>query len=250
MDTVADIVLTPFDGEPRARDIDLAERLGFKRARDIRKLIERNMSELSAFGTCATVAQVVRGNPVTEYWLNEEQSLLTAVLSDAERAPAVRHMLIKVFVAWRRGNLTGTVDFDPSVRSMLGGMIKRNAGVVVRQELEPLHAHIDDLRQELASLREQVRPDSIRRAGVPAKTIWDQYIPQKVKNGTLWLGNRLERMGAAMECGLRADIGGKAVRLFDPDKARHCMENGLLATARAYIAERKGQGRLKLVPRE
>jgi len=57
-------------------------------------------------------------------------------------------------------------------------------------------------------------------------------------------------MGAAMEFGFRADIGGKAIRLFDPDKARHCMENGLLTTARAYIAERQGQGKLQLVRRE
>lgn len=108
MDTntnIAEIGLTEIEGEPRARDTDLAERLGFGRPRDIRKLIERNMPEIEAFGTCATVARVVRGNPSTEYWLNEEQSLLVAVVSDAPNAPAVRAMLIKTFVAWRRGHL-------------------------------------------------------------------------------------------------------------------------------------------------
>jgi hypothetical protein len=247
---VQDIGLAFFEGEPRARDLDLAERLGFTRTRDIRKLIERNLAEIESFGTCATVAQVVRGNSVKEYWLSEEQALLVAALSDAGRAPAVRHMLIKVFVAWRRGQVSGQVDFDPSVRNMLGGMIKRNAGVVVRQELEPVHADLDAMRREIAKLREQVVPDAIRRKGVPAKAIWDQYLLPKLKCGTLWLGNRLERMGAAMEFGFRADIGGKAVRLFDPDKARHCMENGLLATTRAYVAERQGQGKFHLVRRE
>lgn len=250
---VPDIALTVFDGDPRARDLDIAERLGFERPRDIRKLIDRNKSEIEQFGICATVAQNHkggRGRPATEYWLNEEQALLIAALSDAEKAPAVRHMLIKVFVAWRRGHLTGPVDFDPSVRNMLGGMIKRNAGVVVRQELEPVHADLDAMRRELSELRDKVRPDAIRRDGVPARRIWEQYGLPALKCGTLWLGNRLAKMGAAMEFGMRADIGGKAVRLFDPDRARHCMENGLLRTAKAYIAERQGQGRLKLVQRD
>ena len=42
---------------------------------------------------------------VQEYWLNEEQALLVAVLSKAPNAPAVRAMLIRVFVAYRRGRL-------------------------------------------------------------------------------------------------------------------------------------------------
>ena len=102
---IMEVNLKSIDDEPRARDLDIADRLGFARPRDIRKLIERNRSEFDALGTCATVAHVVRGNPVKEYWLNEEQSLLAASLSDADRAPEVRRMLIKVFVAWRRGEL-------------------------------------------------------------------------------------------------------------------------------------------------
>lgn len=248
--SVADVELTVFDGDPRALDLDIAKRLGFGRPRDIRKLIERNRSELERFGTCATVARVVRGNDVTEFWLNEEQALLVAALSDAERAPEVRHMLIKVFVAWRRGHLTGNVEFDQATRNMLGGMIKRNAGVVVRQELEPVHADLDAMRRELADLRDKVRPGSIRRDGVPARIIWEQYALPALKCGTLWLGNQLKKMGAAMEFDYRGDVGGKPTRLFDPDRAKHCMENGLLNKARTYIAERQGQGRLKLVKNE
>lgn len=85
--------------------MEIADRLGISRPRDIRKLIERNKKELETFGTRATVAHVVRGNPVIEYLLNEEQSLLVAAISNAPNAPAVRAMLIKVFVAWRRRHL-------------------------------------------------------------------------------------------------------------------------------------------------
>jgi anti-repressor protein len=42
------------EGEPRIRDLDLAERLGYERRRDIRKIIERFVNEI---GICATVAQ-------------------------------------------------------------------------------------------------------------------------------------------------------------------------------------------------
>lgn len=103
--TTPDILLSEIDGEPRARDLDIAVKLGFDRARDIRKLIERNLVELEGFGTCAIVAHVVRGNPVKEYWLTEEQALLLASLSQTEKAAEVRAMLIRVFVAYRRGQL-------------------------------------------------------------------------------------------------------------------------------------------------
>lgn len=108
---ITEISLTAIDGDPRARDIDLAEKLGFSRQRDIRKLIERHKPEIEKFGTCATVARVIKGNPVTEYWLNEEQAILVSVLSEAPRAAEVRNMLIKVFVAWRRGHLA-SLDAD------------------------------------------------------------------------------------------------------------------------------------------
>jgi hypothetical protein len=53
----------------------------------------------------ATVAHVVRGNAVTEYWLNEEQGLLVATLSDADRT-AARFMQ----VANRYGDKLSTIE--------------------------------------------------------------------------------------------------------------------------------------------
>lgn len=103
--TVASITLHEIDGEPRARDVDIGERLGFARPRAFRQTIERHRVELEAFGPLATVCGKSRGQNFTEYWLNEEQGLLASVLSDAPLASAVRAMLIRTFVAWRRGHL-------------------------------------------------------------------------------------------------------------------------------------------------
>lgn len=106
---ISDIDLKAFDDGPRALDLDIAKRLGFTRPRKVRELIERNMGELLRFGTCPAVGRVIKGargsTKVNEYWLNEEQALLVAALSETAKAAEVRHMLIKVFVAWRRGDL-------------------------------------------------------------------------------------------------------------------------------------------------
>lgn len=121
---IADIELKAFNDGPRALDLDIAKRLGFERPRNIRKLIERNMGELLRFGTCSTVERVIKGargsTKVKEYWLNEEQALSISAASDAPRAPEVRHMLIKVFVAWRRGDLPpAPVKVDVSANERL-----------------------------------------------------------------------------------------------------------------------------------
>lgn len=87
------------------------------------------------------------------------------------------------------------------------------------------------------------------RHGVTAKRIWDDFnLPPRLRGSIVWLGNRLAEMGCCIEGGMKADRGNAAVRLFDPDKARICMRNGLLHKSRIYASERMGQGKLRLVP--
>ncbi|MCW0979416.1 KilA-N domain-containing protein [Agrobacterium sp. BT-220-3] len=87
------------------------------------------------------------------------------------------------------------------------------------------------------------------RHGVTAKRIWDDFnLPPRLRGSTVWLGNRLAEMGCCIDGGMKADRGNSAVRLFDPDKARICMRNGLLHKARIYTTEKMGQGKLRLVP--
>ncbi|WP_375628915.1 MULTISPECIES: phage antirepressor KilAC domain-containing protein [unclassified Bartonella] len=148
------IKLREVENEPRVRDVDLAEKLGFVRTRDVRKLITRNMQEIERFGRCATVAHVIKGNNVTEYWLNEEQALLIATLSNTEKSSQVRYMLIKLFVAWRRGEIkqsyVQSIDYSsPAV--MLGVLThlkdenERKDNIIAK--LEPKAKALDGLKR-------------------------------------------------------------------------------------------------------
>lgn len=148
--TLPDIILSEINGEPRARDLDIAKRLGFERERAIRQLIERNLVELETFGLIATRRGAYRGSEFTEYWLTEEQALLVASRSDAENAPAVRRMLIKVFVAWRRGHMMPTQPLTPAE------MFLQNAQAMVAierqqaeqgEQIKALDAKVDQVAQ-------------------------------------------------------------------------------------------------------
>lgn len=94
--------------EPRVLDTDLAAALGMARDRDIRPMIRDNVAELESFGilrAAAANSDGGRGRPGTAYHLNEEQALLICMLSRTERAKQVRAEVIRVFTAWRRGQL-------------------------------------------------------------------------------------------------------------------------------------------------
>lgn len=117
---VAEVKLEDFGGEPRVRDVDLAERLGFSRGRDIRPLIDKHRIALEGFGAVERRANTVtsgkgRRQDVDEIWLNEPQSLYVGAKSDAPNAPAVLTMLINVFVAWRKGHLVAMPNFSDPV---------------------------------------------------------------------------------------------------------------------------------------
>lgn len=93
-------------GEPRVRDLQLAEALGFERPRKIRDLILRNEAELSGYSEVCTSAGRTSfrgGRPSTEYWLAEPQALLICMFARTGNAAIVRKQVIDVFMAWRRG---------------------------------------------------------------------------------------------------------------------------------------------------
>ncbi|WP_417794793.1 hypothetical protein [Terasakiella pusilla] len=105
-----DLTVQDFNGEPRMRDVDIAEALGFERPRVIRELISRCAESLAAFGDIArrTARRANKFNPYTqEYWLNEHQAFYLCTQSKAKRAIKVTQQIINVFVAWRHDRLGG-----------------------------------------------------------------------------------------------------------------------------------------------
>lgn len=50
------------------------------------------------------------GRPATEYWLNEEQSYMVCILARTPRSRQVRILVIKVFAAWRKGEMYGAAE--------------------------------------------------------------------------------------------------------------------------------------------
>ncbi|KAF0112172.1 MAG: hypothetical protein FD149_2472 [Rhodospirillaceae bacterium] len=97
--TLSDMNTTIDSSEPRVRDLTLAERLGFTNPVTIRKLIERNRTELETHGVISTVeitSSSKGGRPGKEYWLNEGQALVLCALSRTEQAAAVRHAMITI----------------------------------------------------------------------------------------------------------------------------------------------------------
>ena len=64
-----------------------------------------NANELRELGPLSTTNGQSRGQDFTAYYLTEEQALLIVSISRTEAGKKLRAELIRVFTAWRRGNL-------------------------------------------------------------------------------------------------------------------------------------------------
>jgi len=108
---VADICGLPCD-EPRIRDLRVAERLGMSNPHSVRTLIAANLNEMRLHGEVSQRRRETSakgGRPGKEYWLNEGQVLVICMLSRTPQAAQVRKEVIEVFMAYRRGLLTGEI---------------------------------------------------------------------------------------------------------------------------------------------
>jgi len=90
------------DKAPRCRDIDLGKFLGYSRPRDIRKQIEKALSDgfLNYSDICAVPARVKTGVAsvsVDEYWLTESAALFIAARAETATGAEVLKALIKVY---------------------------------------------------------------------------------------------------------------------------------------------------------
>lgn len=152
------------------------------------------------------------------------------VLYQTEAADALFNHFFGARLAQGQGEV---IEFGGDARKVLGGIVKR----VVHKEITDVFQAM--FEQALtAKLAEQ---NMMVRYGKTAGQIWDSERLPKLKSGAVWLGYRLAEMGCLVNGGERAEIGGRVVRLFDPDKSAICMKNGLLSLVLAYIERRKGQ---------
>lgn len=133
-------------------------------------------------------------------------------------------------------------NLDKATRKAIGGMIKSNAGVVIREALAPLQAELHQTQQELASLKRRIESPQT----CTAADIWRHYNYGPLRGGTVWLGNRLMEMGCTPEYGASERHGNQSRRKFDIAKSHIAMKNGLKLHTDRYIAERQGQGKLDL----
>jgi len=106
------------EDEPRVRDTDLADRLGYKQPRMVRKLIGRliEIGEISDVLQRSTVERYEsrpncwQEREVQEYWLTEEQALFVCMASKTQAAMQARKEVARVFMAARRGTLPTALD--------------------------------------------------------------------------------------------------------------------------------------------
>lgn len=118
------------------RDTDAAERLGFSRPRDIRKLIERIWPEDQRPACRATVGRQRTGfgereYTVNEYWFSEAQLLKVIARSETPIADAILDEMIRVFMLARRGLLPQqrppTLDVE-SLRAVVAALVAEQVG--------------------------------------------------------------------------------------------------------------------------
>lgn len=115
------------NGSRLVRDIDIAERAGLAKPRNIRATIKANKDALEKFGALQVRPQCgrtrmpqergVREDQVNEYWLNERQAIR---LVQYLRTPASKEMnenvftsLMDLFDSFRRGELVPSRPIDP-----------------------------------------------------------------------------------------------------------------------------------------
>lgn len=106
------LALAAGDEEPRVRDLDLAERLGYANPYKIRELIAR-LCEAGKLPVAEVLPAVGKtpgtpgtpGRPGREFWLTEAAALKVTAKSETEIADTVLDEVIRVFMLARRGLL-------------------------------------------------------------------------------------------------------------------------------------------------
>lgn len=201
--------------------------------RDIRKMLVELGEGETRFGSTYLDTQ---GKPHPAFNLpKRETMILVSGYSTQMRARIIDRWQELETMVTAASATSGTVtDFDAETRKIMGGIFKS----VVHSELTSIIPAL--VRSELAT------QSLAFRHGRTAGQIWSSYGFPRIKI-TRWFSNRLVEMGCQIEGGGRAELGGRTCKLFDPDRAELWIKNGGRQLVEAYIAERQGQTKLRLV---
>ena len=128
--------------------------------------------------------------------------------------------------------------------------IRRTDGItrMLSHKVTVIEGQVSAMAQAITAIAQVVTPpaNGLYVYGKSSGQIWAEFNLPKLKNGAIWLGNRLAEMGCQIDNIRTAQVGTTKCRLFDPDKAAACMKNGLLLTAREYANDRLGIGQKTL----
>ncbi len=91
--------------------MDLAERLGYRRTTDFRKLVKRHRATIKEFGPlrqCVAMVAIGSGakRRVTQYHLNREQAIYLTTQAGTPRARAMTVYIVKVFDRYLEGKFS------------------------------------------------------------------------------------------------------------------------------------------------
>jgi len=211
--------------------------------RTIETLAERDAIRLPQIEETEEINNLGLPRKIKEYVFKGEQGKIDSCIVVAQLSPEFTARIVNRWFELEKVVATKTTSLTERDKSIIGNMIKNCAGVVIREEMQNL---IPALVEPIVKAR-LLEGNILIRHGKTAGEIWrDNKLP-RLKNAAVWLGNRLSEMGCAIESQGRAEIGNRAIRLFDPDKSNICLRNGLLHTAKLYASERQGQGKLRLI---
>lgn len=113
--------------ETLVADTVLAERLGYENARDIRKLIKRNLDALTAMGlvrhhSAPIVSGKGRVQHVTAYSLNRAQAAFLVSKARTKRADSLAIVIAEVFAEFSQG---GLVAENAEAQARIDGIAQR-----------------------------------------------------------------------------------------------------------------------------
>lgn len=203
-----ELVIPEGTEEPLIHDLDLAKRLGYKRPRDLRKLIQRMIEDGKITGVCRR-AMVSRGGMfgknenVDEYWLTKTQAYKVIAKSETKVADEMLDKIIEVFDAAMRGLLVpDTVRALEAKNLTLETRIaalESNLGGVIGDRLARRHV-LDPLR-ECARLQCVADVDASKSKYMGALKDFETQVRMHVQfpaaGGQSWANLPIGRLGDA-----------------------------------------------------